>query len=105
LFLRTYSGSDNAYFTNKVVSSSVGQDNLAAETSSRRINGTNGSSASFYHRNLRVLDAFDDEYGGVVIDSDRIPSNPYTFASLLRLSLFQWKKMVNSLSMVSSSLT
>ncbi|BAT75815.1 hypothetical protein VIGAN_01373800 [Vigna angularis var. angularis] len=93
LFLRTYSGSDKAYFTNEVVSSSVGQDNLAAETNFRRINGTNGSTSSFYYRNLRVLDAFDDEYGGVVVDSDRIPSNPYTFASLLRLSLFQWKKM------------
>jgi len=105
LFLRTYSGSDKAYFTNEVVNSSVGQDNLAAETSSRRINGTNGSTSSFYYRNLRILDAFDDEYGGVVVDSDRIPSNPYTFASLLRLSLFQWKKMVNSLSIFSSSLT
>ncbi|KAL9326743.1 hypothetical protein ACSQ67_007388 [Phaseolus vulgaris] len=105
LFLRTYSGSDNAYFTNKVVSSSVGQDNLAAETSSRRINGTNGSSASFYHRNLRVLDAFDDEYGGVVIDSDRIPSNPYTFASLLRLSLFQWKKMTAFVCAVKASIS
>lgn len=94
LFLRNYGASDNTYLTDKAVVSSVGQDNLvAAETSSHRINGTNCSISSLYSRNLRVLDAFDDEYGGVVIDSDRLPSDPYKFASLLRLSLFQWKKM------------
>lgn len=98
MFLRTYGASDNSYLTDKAVVSSVGQDNLvAAETSSHRINGTNGSISSLYSRNLRVLDAFDDEYGGVVIDSDRLPSNPYKFASLLRLSLLHWKKMVSPL--------
>ncbi|KAK7386265.1 hypothetical protein VNO78_26377 [Psophocarpus tetragonolobus] len=92
LSLRTYSASDNIYLTDKTVISSVGQDNLTAETSSHRINGTNGSTSSFYYRNLRLLDAFDDEYGGIVVDPDRLPSNPSTFASVLRLSLFQWKK-------------
>ncbi|TKY55485.1 Nudix hydrolase 8 [Spatholobus suberectus] len=104
LFLRTCCASDNTYLTDKAVISSVGEDNLAAETSSHRINGVRGSTSSFYTRNLRVLDAFDDEYGGVVIDPDRLPSNPYSFASVLRISLSYWKRMVNPLSMFSSSL-
>ncbi|XP_020227726.1 nudix hydrolase 8 [Cajanus cajan] len=92
LFLRTYSAPDNTYLTDKAGISSVGEDNLATETG-LHINGTSGSIRSFYTRNLRVLDAFDDEYGGVVVDPDRLPSNPYTFAALLRLSLSHWKKM------------
>lgn len=103
--MRTYCASDNTYLTDKAFISSVGQDNFAAETSSHRINGTNGSISRFYSTNLKLLDAFDDEYGGVVVHPDRLPSNPYTFASVLRLSLSQWKKMVNPLSMFSSSLT
>ncbi|KAJ1386468.1 NUDIX hydrolase domain [Sesbania bispinosa] len=93
LFLKTYCASDETYLADKAVISSVGSDNLAVETSSHHINGINGSSSSFYHRNLRVLDAFDDDYGGVVIDPNRIPANPYAFAPVLRLSLSQWKKM------------
>ncbi|KAG4933208.1 hypothetical protein JHK87_047210 [Glycine soja] len=95
LFLTTYCASDNTYLTDKAVISSVGQDNFAAETSSHRINGTNGSISRFYSTNLKLLDAFDDEYGGVVVHPDRLPSNPYTFASVLRLSLSQWKKMAS----------
>ncbi|KAJ1394074.1 NUDIX hydrolase domain [Sesbania bispinosa] len=96
LYLRTYSASDETYLADKAVISSVGSDNHAVETSSHHINGINGSSSSFYHRNLRVLDAFDDDYGGVVIDPNRIPANPYAFAPVLRLSLSQWKKMNGS---------
>ncbi|XP_061337014.1 nudix hydrolase 8 isoform X2 [Gastrolobium bilobum] len=93
LFLRTYGASDNTYLADNAFISSVGSDNLAAETSSHHINGINGSTSSFYSRNLRVLDAFDDEYGGVVIDPDRLPPNPSVFAPVLRLSLSHWKKM------------
>ncbi|KAK7330808.1 hypothetical protein VNO77_25009 [Canavalia gladiata] len=93
LFLRIYCASDNTYLADKAFISSVGQDNIGAETSSHCINGINGSTSSFYYRNLRVLDAFDDEYGGVVVDSDRLPSNPYAFATVLRLSLSHWKRM------------
>ncbi|RZC30996.1 Nudix hydrolase 8 [Glycine soja] len=67
-------------------------DNLAAETSFHHINGTNGSISSLCSRNLRVLDASDDVYEGVVIDSDRLPDNPSTFATNLRFSLHHWKK-------------
>ena len=72
-------------------------DNVAAETSFHSINGINGSTFSLFSRNLRVLDAFDDEYGGVVIDPDRLPANPSVFARMLHLSLSHWKKMVNLL--------
>lgn len=92
LSLKTHSVSDESYLADKAVIYSVGSDNLAAETSSHCINGINGSTSRFYYRNL-ILDAFDDEYGGVVIDPNRLPHNPYAFASMLCLSLSQWKKM------------
>ncbi|KAE9607429.1 hypothetical protein Lal_00026915 [Lupinus albus] len=93
LFLRTYGAPDNIYLADKVVISSVGPDNFAAETSPYLVNGINGSGLSLYSRNLRVLDAFDDEYGGVVIDPDRLSANLSVFAPILRFSLSHWKKM------------
>ncbi|CAL0312297.1 unnamed protein product [Lupinus luteus] len=93
LFLRTYDASDKTCLSNKAVISSVSPDNFAAETSPYIINGINGSSLSLYSRNLRVLDAFDDEYGGVLIDPDRLSANPSVFAPMLRFSLSHWKKM------------
>lgn len=42
-----------------------------------------------------LLDAFDDEYGGVVVDHGKLPSNPYTFTSMLRASLSDWRRMVS----------
>lgn len=89
----------------KVVISSVGSDNLAAETSFHHINGINGSTWSLYSRNLRVLDAFDDVYGGVVVDSDKLPANPSEFPPILRFSISHWKKMVNPLPVFRSSPT
>ncbi|XP_057449782.1 nudix hydrolase 8-like isoform X2 [Lotus japonicus] len=77
----------------KAVISSVGPDKLAAETSFHHINGINGSASGLYSQNLRVLDAFEDVYEGVVIDSDRLPNNPSTFAPILRFSVSHWKKM------------
>jgi len=52
-----------------------------------------------YSRDLRVLDAFDDEYEGVVVDPQKLPANPVAFASILHASLSHWKKMVISLPM------
>ena len=89
----------------KVVINSVGSDNLAAETSFHHINGINGSTWSLYSRNLRVLDAFDDVYGGVVVDSDKLPANPSEFPPILRFSISHWKKMVNPLPVFRSSPT
>ncbi|KAG4973046.1 hypothetical protein JHK87_029867 [Glycine soja] len=93
LFRRNNEASNKIYLADKAVISSVGPHNLAAETSFHHINGTNGSTSSLCSRNLRVLDAFDDVYEGVVLDSDRLPDNPSTFAANLRFSLSHWKKM------------
>ncbi|MCL7051254.1 hypothetical protein MKW94_003358 [Papaver nudicaule] len=38
-----------------------------------------------------LLDAYDDEYGGVIIEPEHLPSNASAFASILRTSLFNWK--------------
>lgn len=56
------------------------------------INGWNGSG----HRwttleNSFVLEACEDEYGGVVVDADRLPSDKAAFAHSLALSLSYWK--------------
>lgn len=41
-----------------------------------------------------VLDAWDDEYGGVVIDPWSLPSSANAFASALKTSLSDWKLKV-----------
>jgi len=84
--------------THRDVISLVGRDNLAAETSFHHMNGINGSTSSLVYRNLKVLDAFDDVYEGIVVDSDGLPDDPTNFAAILRFSLSHWKKMVKSLS-------
>ncbi|KAK6157939.1 hypothetical protein DH2020_005253 [Rehmannia glutinosa] len=60
------------------------------DTGSYRINRTN-SSSSLFLKNVGVLDAFDDEYDGVVVNSERLPANPNVFASALRSSMYHWK--------------
>lgn len=57
-----------------------------------QINGTNGSSMLF--RSNRLLDAYDDEYNGVIVNPEGLPSNPAAFASILRSSLSYWKQKV-----------
>ncbi|KAI3469002.1 hypothetical protein Pfo_025665 [Paulownia fortunei] len=68
----------------------VSQQDLL-DSYSYRINGTKGSSSSLFLKNDRVLDAFDDEYGGVVVNPEQLPSNPNVFASALHSSMYQWK--------------
>ncbi|KAK9046154.1 hypothetical protein V6N11_052054 [Hibiscus sabdariffa] len=70
-------------------SSSVEQQKLGAADLVYEISGTN--SRSLLSRNSRILDAFDDEYGGVIVDSERLPANKYVFASMLRFSVSHWK--------------
>lgn len=43
---------------------------------------------------LELLDAWDDEYNGIVIDSGSLPLTANTFASALRSSLLNWKLKV-----------
>lgn len=77
--------------SNKAIISSVGQENFAVETFQYHINGTSGANSSLFFREMGVLDAFDDEYGGVIVNPERLPSNPKAFASRLHLSLSHWK--------------
>lgn len=64
--------------------SSFMKEKLMVDVCSFQMNVT-----TYYSR--RVLDSMDDEYGGVVVDPERLPSNPSVFASLLQSSLSQWK--------------
>jgi hypothetical protein len=89
------STSDNTYLPEKAT---IGQGKLSIEPLSYRINGTNGTSSILFSSDKRVLHAFDDEYGGVIVDPERLPANPYAFVSILHASLSHWKKMVISLS-------
>ncbi|XP_038694858.1 nudix hydrolase 8-like isoform X2 [Tripterygium wilfordii] len=78
----------------KYDSNSADQENpVAGKYVYDKINGSNGTRISLYpsNDNVRVLHGYDDEYGGVVIDPDRLPANTNTFASTLRFSLSHWK--------------
>ena len=90
----SYSSSSNGTYMSKRAISSVDKDKIAAENYFYQINGTSVSSSSLFSRNVKALDACDDEYGGVVVDPDRLPVNPDAFASMLRFSLSHWKMEV-----------
>ncbi|KAF8412446.1 hypothetical protein HHK36_000410 [Tetracentron sinense] len=79
--------------SNKVIYSVV-QDNFSVGNGSSRIIGTNGASSTLYSRERSILDSFEDEYGGVVVNPERLPSNPNAFASTLQSSLSHWKMKV-----------
>lgn len=88
------SSSSNRYQSVNAIGS-VGGDKLAADTRLFQIiNGTNGSRPNLYSTEIRVLDAFDDEYGGVIVDQERLPENPNAFACILHSSLSRWKMEV-----------
>lgn len=72
--------------------SSVSKENFILDEFSCKINGKNCS--GLYLRDVRVLDASDDEYGGILINPQTLPSNPNIFASVLRESLSHWKMKV-----------
>ncbi|KAL8091266.1 nudix hydrolase 8-like isoform X1 [Apium graveolens] len=67
----------------------VSNDKVMVDTYSFQMNGNNGASPTIYF-SKRVLDYLDDEYGGVVINPENLPSNPSVFASVLRSSLSRW---------------
>ena len=79
-----------SYASSKSIQS-IGQENPALETYSYRFNGTRSTPFS---REMRVLHALDDEYGGVIVDSQRLPVNSSSFASDLHSSLSHWKMQV-----------
>ncbi|KAK1272784.1 Nudix hydrolase 8 [Acorus gramineus] len=65
-----------------------GRTELLLGNDSSRINGTYSSALT---GESYVLYAHDDEYEGVVVDPERLPSNAISFASSIRLSLSYWK--------------
>ncbi|KAG5588953.1 hypothetical protein H5410_039467 [Solanum commersonii] len=68
---------------------SVSKKNFLEDTFSYKINGTNHT--SLYFRDKWLLDASEDEYGGVLVNADRLPSDPDKFTFVLRASLSHWK--------------
>ncbi|ERN00212.1 hypothetical protein AMTR_s00111p00104850 [Amborella trichopoda] len=52
---------------------------------------SNGVSTSSIIDNFRGLDASEDEYEGVIVNPERLPTNPNAFASILRVSLSHWQ--------------
>ncbi|KAL7608470.1 nudix hydrolase 8 isoform X1 [Lactuca sativa] len=70
----------------------VGQEKYGVETYSYRFDGANGRNPSIFFREKRVLDGFNDEYGGVVVNPEKLPFNTNVFASTLRSSLSIWRR-------------
>ncbi|KAM3266877.1 Nudix hydrolase 8 [Capsicum annuum] len=84
-FMMKASYSSTSYDTTR----SVSKRNFLMDTFSYRINGANHT--SLYFRDTWVLDASDDEYGGVLVNPERLPSDPDKFTFALRASLSHWK--------------
>ncbi|XVF51815.1 hypothetical protein PTKIN_Ptkin04bG0214700 [Pterospermum kingtungense] len=84
----SYSSSPNNTHVPKKAFDSVDQEKLGAGYLLYQINRTN---SSLFLSNRRILNAFDDEYGGVIVDSERLPENPNVFASMLSFSVSHWK--------------
>lgn len=85
--------SDNPYLSNEAIGS-VTRDKLAAKTCLPWVSGTNGASSNLCSTELRILDAVDDEYGGVLVNPEKLPANPDAFAYILHSSLSYWKVTV-----------
>lgn len=80
------------------VNGSFGLDTIGSETGRlHRIRVKNEASSALFRSYSKMLEAVDDEYDGVVIDSERLPENPATFIASLRASLFQWRSKVSHL--------
>ncbi|CAN0908420.1 Nudix hydrolase 8 [Linum grandiflorum] len=77
--LPSSSVSSSAAGSGKLVASQ--QSYFFGDTWSRLLKKTTG----------KVLEASDDEYGGIIVDPHRLPHNPDAFASMLRSSLSHWR--------------
>ncbi|KAF9602094.1 hypothetical protein IFM89_024861 [Coptis chinensis] len=78
-------GRQNSSFNN---SKSLFQDRQLCKGGKALVVSPNISSP---HTKLELLDAYDDEYEGVIIDPVCLPSSANAFASLLQASLFEWR--------------
>ncbi|KAG7536091.1 NUDIX hydrolase domain [Arabidopsis suecica] len=84
-----------ATLSSNTKSQSVYGGNIAATADSGyKINGVNLKSRTLISsvKERLLLDAYDDEYGGVIVDHGKLPSNPFAFASMLRASLSDWRR-------------
>ncbi|CAN6238847.1 unnamed protein product [Urochloa humidicola] len=66
----------------------------AMKSSAPRVNGWNGDGHGGWaaaREESSVLEAMEDEYGGMVVDADRLPSDTGGFARSLAASLSYWK--------------
>ncbi|CAN6232709.1 unnamed protein product [Urochloa humidicola] len=67
----------------------------ARSSAVRRVNGWSGDGhggwAAAAREESSVLEALEDEYGGMVVDADRLPSDAAGFARSLAASLAYWK--------------
>ncbi|XXG43030.1 hypothetical protein AAC387_Pa01g3160 [Persea americana] len=70
---------------------SVGQNSLFLGTETFRINKIYGTYPSSSTRESCVLDAYEDEYEGLLINPERLPLNANDFTSALRTSLYHWR--------------
>ncbi|KAL6985925.1 Phosphoric monoester hydrolase [Sarracenia purpurea var. burkii] len=86
------------YLSTSNKANSVAEEKFAVRTFPIHINETNGANSSLFLREMRELDSFDDEYGGVIINPERLPSNPKVFGSKLRSSLSHWKAKAHGIS-------
>ncbi|GKU95609.1 hypothetical protein SLEP1_g8944 [Rubroshorea leprosula] len=84
----SYSGTSSNTFAAKRAVCSIDEAKLAAGNYIFQINMKD---SNLFSRKMGVLHAFDDEYGGVIVDPRRLPANPNAFASVLRSSLSHWK--------------
>lgn len=71
----------------------VGKENLMIDTYSFKMIGINGATPTTYS-SARILDSSGDEYDGVIVNPEMLPSNPSFFASILRSSLSRWRLKV-----------
>ncbi|PIA64570.1 hypothetical protein AQUCO_00100208v1 [Aquilegia coerulea] len=85
LLLTTTSGRQSLFH---VSSNAICKEDLISKTISKAsVVSPNVSSPS---TNLGLLVAYDDEYGGVIIEPECLPSSANAFASILQASLFDW---------------
>ncbi|KAL0737318.1 hypothetical protein Bca4012_013528 [Brassica carinata] len=69
-----------------------GESLAATADSDYKMNGVSLKNRISSVKERLILDAFDDEYGGVVVDHGKLPSNPTVFTSMLRNSLSDWRR-------------
>ncbi|XP_024994100.1 nudix hydrolase 8-like [Cynara cardunculus var. scolymus] len=89
--ISSYKGTCACLSTSQGAVTLVGQEKYEVETCSYRYDGSNGTSPSIFCTEKRVLDAFDDEYGGVIVNPDKLPFDTNVFASILSSSLSVWR--------------